>query len=1181
MKNKKMLALAIMATLTAWGNHSTYALAATTSQINIDGSTETQQNIDLEYSATGSPAVNVNNNGDLTLDGSNKITSKNDNWESSSHGIVVQNGSRVAVKEGTDTTITVKGNGSHGIYVTSNGTMMNNGELNIVMDYTGWGAAYAIAAQNGNVVLGEDSTTAITITSGGTTGIYAAAGSQVTSNGDLKITAKGSNAWSSAISADAGKIELGSKSKTDINVTGDGGKGLSAVNGGAITGSGLLNIESSGQYGSGIEASGNGEIYFMDGSEVNVITTGADAFGISAANSGIVSSVGKLDITTKGQSSHGVMAGAGGDVKLAYGSDVKITTDGSGSHGVYTNGTDSKTTIGGTLVINTTGTQDSHGIAAAAGGQVTLNSSSDTQIQTSGSRSHGFYAAGGTITGSGRVDITTVAAETSGLFAQNGGKIVQSGDLIVTTAGAAAHGVYAGGATAQVNLLGTTDVVTKGDTAHALYVQEGGTLELAGQIKADTYGAQSSGIYASGNGTISTTEPSMIFVTTEADKAHGVSADGGTIALAGTAVVDTKGDSASGLRVSNGGKISTTTPSLITVATKADKAHGISANGGTIALTGTAEVKTSGDGANGISADGAGSNIQLENVLITTEGTEAHGLAVNAGGKISFDGAAKITMTETHNAYALHAYTSGSSITGQGQIDITGNIYAGDGGKIEVAAADNSRLIGDIIAASAGSTDFSFGTGSLFTGSTMVDGVGAENRLTLGSGSLWQLTGTSSLTALTNDAVIDMRQDNNSFSTLTVDNLNGNGTIIMDIDGAAVDQSDKLIVNDTFTGNQVLSLQEINGRDSDIGLGQAAVGTVLATVNNGNGVFTADDHEGSLYWERYELGSQANGSTGYTDWYLKAVDTLNPGNNPTTTVKTAMAAGALAYHTWRVDDKLMERMGDLRQQGEDAQGVWVRLKGGKLSHDGKYGFENKYTMYELGYDQVMKKTADYTRYGGVSMSYSDGSSSYDSGSGDNKNKALSFYVTQLGEKGHYVDVVAKFNHMDSDFTVFDSNGKRITGDFENTGVSLSAEYGRKNSLSQNGWYVEPQAQMTVGYLGGSNYLSNQVQVDQSGISSVVGRLGFNLGRDIDKKTNFYLKANLLHEFSGGYDVTFTDKFGNRAKLDDDFNDTWFEYGAGVAFQGSKNSYFYLDVERSAGSDYKKDWQWNVGASWTF
>lgn len=33
-------------------------------------------------------------------------------------------------------------------------------------------------------------------------------------------------------------------------------------------------------------------------------------------------------------------------------------------------------------------------------------------------------------------------------------------------------------------------------------------------------------------------------------------------------------------------------------------------------------------------------------------------------------------------------------------------------------------------------------------------------------------------------------------------------------------------------------------------------------------------------------------------------------------------------------------------------------------------------------------------------------------------------MTQVGEKGHYVDVVAKFNHMDTDFTVYDSNSKK-------------------------------------------------------------------------------------------------------------------------------------------------------------
>ena len=51
--------------------------------------------------------------------------------------------------------------------------------------------------------------------------------------------------------------------------------------------------------------------------------------------------------------------------------------------------------------------------------------------------------------------------------------------------------------------------------------------------------------------------------------------------------------------------------------------------------------------------------------------------------------------------------------------------------------------------------------------------------------------------------------------------------------------------------------------------------------------------------------------------------------------------------------------------------------------------------------------------------------------------------------------------MDNDFTVYDTNRNKITGDFNNTGVSLSAEYGRKNDL-QNSWYIEPQAQFTLG-----------------------------------------------------------------------------------------------------------------------
>lgn len=1020
--------------------------------------------------------------------------------------------------------------GSPAVTAVNGGELTLSGENIISSQNSNWGAnSHGIASQsNGSVILTEGSGITIATNGSGSHGIYADSGGNFTSNGNLNISMN-FNGWADAhaITSKNDSVTLGENAVTVISTNNGGMYGLYAAEDGEIVNEGSLqiNANSTSEWGTSAIVADNGSVKLGSKSDTTIITSGPGAYGLITMNNGTASSSGQLDITTGGSYAHGMTVETDGKVTLEDASATTIKTSGDGSHGIYANG--GSAVLNGELEITTAGANDSHGIAAQNNGQVTFAEGSKTIINTEGYRSHGFFVENGTITSAGQLEISTAAAETSGLFAM-AGKISHDGSLKVTTNNTQAHGVYSGGSGTVVDLKGTAAVTTHGDSSHAFFVQGGGELQLDGQVAAITEGTS----------------------------AHGLSAN-------------------------SGGKITAAAGSLVSVSTEKNNAYGIDAQNGQVDLAGTMQVETKGDGAYGVHAYGASGSVQLENVFVTTAGDGAHGLAANYGGTVSFNGNTKITVAKTDNAYALHATLDNSRIEGQGVIDINGSVYAANGGKIDVTAAAASQLTGDIVVESSGVSDITFSSDALFTGLTSVSGTNSENNLTLGSNSLWNMTGTSSLSSFTNNAVVDMTKDGNTFSTLTVDNLNGNGTFLMDIDGTAVDQSDKIVVNDTFTGSQVLSLQETGGRDSDIEIGQAAVGTVLASVNNGDGVFTADDHEGSLYWERYELGSQANDNTGYTDWYLKAVDVLNPGNNPTTTVKTAMSAGALAYHTWRADDKLMERMGDLRQRGEEEQGAWVRVKGSKLSHDGKFGFENKYTMYEIGYDQVMKKTDAYTRYGGVSMSYSDGSSSYDSGSGDNKNKAISFYMTQVGEKGHYVDVVAKFNHMDTDFTVYDSNSKKITGDFDNTGVSLSAEYGRKNSLSQNGWYVEPQAQMTVGYLGSSSYMSNKVQVDQSGISSVVGRLGFNLGRDIDKKTNFYVKANLLHEFSGSYDVAFTDKFGNRAKLDDDFNDTWFEYGAGVAFQGSKNNYFYLDVERSAGSDYKKDWQWNVGASWTF
>lgn len=408
----------------------------------------------------------------------------------------------------------------------------------------------------------------------------------------------------------------------------------------------------------------------------------------------------------------------------------------------------------------------------------------------------------------------------------------------------------------------------------------------------------------------------------------------------------------------------------------------------------------------------------------------------------------------------------------------------------------------------------------------------------------------------------------------------GNGTINMDIDASTnTNNSDRIYVNGIHNGTHYITLNPLDENKLD-----GAAGTVLVSVYDEQGNFKANDSEGTLYWNRYELGSKESETEGYnTDWYLKNAERID---EPTTSVDTILGANALGYHTWRAEtDKLMKRMGDLRHNGEDEKGAWFRVRGAEISRDGEASFENKYTVYELGYDEITKKTDRFTRYQGAALSYIDGSSSFARGSGENNGKSIAFYTTEMRNKGHYLDLVFRIADMDSDYKVYDTNGNKITGEPENVGVSLSAEYGRKKVMDDNGWYIEPQGQLTLGYFGGDNYRAKYadqyIDVHQSGIPSVLGRVGFNIGRDIDENTNIYLKANLLHEFCGDYDVDMVDSAGNRRTESDTFNDTWFEYGIGAAIKTGKNNHIYFDFEKTAGGDFEQDWAWNAGMRWTF
>lgn len=280
-------------------------------------------------------------------------------------------------------------------------------------------------------------------------------------------------------------------------------------------------------------------------------------------------------------------------------------------------------------------------------------------------------------------------------------------------------------------------------------------------------------------------------------------------------------------------------------------------------------------------------------------------------------------------------------------------------------------------------------------------------------------------------------------------------------------------------------------------------------------------------------------------------------------------------------DRLNKRMGEMRYvNGEEDQGMWVRLRHDRIGQSGDFRSMN--TMYEVGYD-VKQPTDNGEHRIGMAIDYMRGSTTYDDimGKGETKRYGLWLYDTWLGEKGHYTDYIVKWGHLSNDFDIRDKDSlENITGDYSNNVFSVSAEYGKKNDMGNN-WYFEPQAQLQLARVTGADYVTTQgSKVNVDGINSLIGRAGFRIGRDMDENSTVYLKADLLHEFMGDQTVTAAEATGT---LREEFENkgTWYDVGFGFAAKMSKNSYAFMDFEKSFGNDNDETYQINAGMQWSF
>ena len=638
-------------------------------------------------------------------------------------------------------------------------------------------------------------------------------------------------------------------------------------------------------------------------------------------------------------------------------------------------------------------------------------------------------------------------------------------------------------------------------------------------------------------------------------------ADNGTITakvIDGTMSISN--DGAVGAYANDGGSITLEGPVVMEVGNGA-----VATKDGTILFNGPLTLRST---STGLTADGGNITLDGEAVMDTADGA----VATN-GGTILFNGPLTLHSTDTA-------------------------LRAADGGVIDAAAADTNKYITGNVVAAGGIVSLDLNTaGSYLTGTTSVsdgtvsldssldraaaaDSTGTLD-LTLGNGTVWNVTDDSSLTNLTNNDTVNMADSSRTGQQVTAKTLSGTGTLAMDLDWLSnqgtkgvTANSDYLTVTDSATGTQnlvsdptVMNLDKMGVNDR----------LYVAELNNSDATLTSsiqqrNVNKGHLYDYIIGLTHETTGDT--TDWYFGSVDKVESNVVPAANVQNRTLFDMATNM-----DTLNKRLGEARYaDGEDA-GMWARWTYRHLGRDSYNGHSNR---FELGWDTVKQGADDSSLRQGLSFSYLRSQTSFDTGNGKYKGYTGSFYQTGLGQKGHYLDVVGRIGRLNGEGTTRLINGDESKSSFGTWYQQASVEWGRKKDL-RDSWYVEPQGQLQYTHINGRDYRTNDgVGMDFDSVHSLIGRLGFRFGKDIDAQKSWYIKADILHEFAGNrtFDLTSLDGL-ERIHYDKTNHDTWYDVGAGLTAELSHDRSLWFEFERTFNGSYGRDWELNAGMTWRF
>lgn len=273
---------------------------------------------------------------------------------------------------------------------------------------------------------------------------------------------------------------------------------------------------------------------------------------------------------------------------------------------------------------------------------------------------------------------------------------------------------------------------------------------------------------------------------------------------------------------------------------------------------------------------------------------------------------------------------------------------------------------------------------------------------------------------------------------------------------------------------------------------------------------------------------------------------------------------------------LVKRMGELRM-GKDDGGVWTRAisKRFDISEHSSRAYTQDISGIEIGADKAFALNSGKVFVGGMVGTAQSDLDFGEGASGNIDSKMFGVYATYLHDNGIYVDSVLKYSRFDNEIKTPSNLGESVKGSYKTNGVGANVEVGKQIKLG-NGWFVEPQLELTATRTQGASYTaSNGLKVKSDDMDSLQSRVGSLFGRSMElsngMKAQPYVKASYVTEHAGSSKVSV-----NGNKLDAELPGNRVELGFGGVLQVSEKSKISIDAEYAKGNSIEQPWGVSVG-----